>query len=206
MDKKQYHEQAVLEIQQKKEVKQEQIIKKAIKAINNTTKTKWDKVSEELINDIYSSLEETLSITLTLVKNLYKISNKQLNIKTLTYQKDGKNLEDRVKEYCESINIELELNETVDLSRLKNLLTYNLTKLLDTETMTIHNQAIYQMVKNKAIYVEIMGAAECNEECDIYVSNPRIPIGEIDALPPFHPFCHCVAVYYLKDEVTNDRE
>ena len=205
MDKKQYHEQAVLEIQQKKEVKQEQIIKKAIKAINNTTKTKWDKVSEELINDIYSSLEETLSITLTLVKNLYKISNKQLDIKTLTYQKDGKNLEDRVKEYCESINIELELNETVDLSRLKNLLTYNLTKLLDTETMTIHNQAIYQMVKNKAIYVEIMGAAECNEECDIYVSNPRIPIGEIDALPPIHPFCHCVAVYYLKDEVTNDR-
>lgn len=208
MDKKQYHEQFYLEIQKKKENKQEKIIKKAIQAINKNIKNNqinnWKKVSEELINDIYSSLEETLSLTLTLVKNLYKISNKKLDIKNLTYQEDNKTLDNRVKQYCESAYLEIDLNEAVNEKSLKNLMTYNLTRLLDTETMTIHNQAIYQLVKDKAIYVEIEGMAECNEECDIYVSNPKIPIGEIDRLPPFHPGCHCVAIYYLKDEVNKD--
>jgi hypothetical protein len=96
-----------------------------------------------LINDIYSSLEETLSLTLTLVKNLYKISEKKLDIKSLTYQEDNKTLDDRVKGYCESIYLDIDLNETPNDKRLKNLMTYYLTRLLDTETMTIHNKAIY---------------------------------------------------------------
>ena len=211
MNKKEYHEQAYFEIQKKKEVKQQQIIKKAIKAINenikNNKKENWQKVSEELIDDIYSSLEETLSITLTLVKGLYKISNKKLNIKSLTYQEDNKTLEDRIKSYCESVYLDINLNDTPDDKRLKNYITYNLTRLLDTETMTIHNQAVYQLIKDKAVWVEIENMVDhCNEECDIYGSMKRIPIGELDKLPPFHPECRCVVIYYLKNEVKENGE
>ena len=46
----------------------------------------------------------------------------------------------------------------------------------------------------------------CNEECDIYGSMKRIPIGELDKLPPFHPECRCVAIYYLKNEVKENGE
>ena len=97
--------------------------------------------------------------------------------------------------------MDIDLNDTPNEKALKNLIVYRLTRLLDTETMVIHNRATYQMVKDKAIYVEIENMSDhCNEECDVYGTMPKIPIEELEALPPYHPDCRCVAIYYLKDE------
>ena len=73
---------------------------------------------------MYESLTETLSYSLTLVKEAYKIKDRQLNLKDLTWQKDGKTVEDRIIQYCQSIAAIIELEEEPEESRLKHLLTY----------------------------------------------------------------------------------
>ncbi len=203
MDIKQYHKQNFLEVQEKKRKKQEQLIVKGLQGISfnikNNSKENWNKIANELIEEIYSSLEETLSLSLKLVKKLYGVKNKKLNIKTLTWNQDGKTLEDRVKGYCESIYLEIDLNNEPNEKILKNLMTYNLTRLLDTETMVIYNNSIYQLLKDEEVYASIEGAGNCEDgDCEAHISNKRVPIAELEALPPYHPDCECYVEYYKR--------
>lgn len=152
---------------------------------------------------MYESLTETLSYSLTLVKEAYKIKDRQLNLKDLTWQKDGKTVEDRIIQYCQSIATIIELEEEPEESRLKHLLTYNLVRLLNTETMTIHNNAIWQILKDKAIYVEIWNEDDqCDGDCgcDVYFNHGKFLLSELKELPPYHPDCECYLVYYFKEK------
>ena len=54
----------------------------------------------------------------------YGIKNKKLNLKELTWQEDGKTIEDRIHSYCYGVK---ELVSTTDEAILKRLLVYNMT-------------------------------------------------------------------------------
>lgn len=203
MNIKEYHKKTFLQVQEKKKKKQEQIIKKALSLINkglqNNSKDLWDKGSKELIDSIYSSLAETLTLSLSLVKKLYGVKDKKLDIKSLTWNIDGKTLEDRVNSYCQSIYLDIEVNEKPNDKILKNLMTYNLTRLLDTETMVIYNNSIYQLLKDEDIYASIEGSARCEDgDYESHITHKRVPIAELDALPPYHPDCECYVEYYRR--------
>lgn len=212
MDIKQYHTKYFNKIQQDKNQQQEELIKIALQAIPKAIKEKkkfdWANVKRQLTNEIYNSLTTTLSHSLSLVKEAYAIKDKKLDLKNLIWQKDGKLVEDRISSYCHAISTMIELTEEPNEQSLKNLLTYNLTRLLNTETMAIHNKAVWQLVKDKAIYVEIWNEddqCDGNCGCDVYYDKGKFLLKDLAELPPYHPDCECYPVYYMKDEeIEND--
>lgn len=201
---KEYHSKYFNKIQQDKNKKQEEIIQIALQAVSKAIKEKnkfnWVKVENDIINKMYDSLAKTLGYSLTLVKEAYKIKDKQLNLKDLTWQKDGKTIEDRINEYCYSIAQLIELEEIPNESKLKQILAYKLIRLLNTETMTIHNNFVWQLLNKEAKYVEIWNEDDqCDTDCgcDAYFNHGKFLLTELEELPPYHPDCECYLVYYF---------
>lgn len=148
---------------------------------------------------IFASLEETYSITAEAVKSIYGIQFKdkidQDTLKELTYSKDGKTLEERLKEHWD--NAIKRDNPT--------LYFYNrVVLIMDTETLYASNHVIHGKLKRYATHVEIAGSPECDSEdggmCEYYISKGKIPIEELDELPPYHPDCECEVIYYIDEE------
>ena len=174
---------------------------KYIKTYFSTDKSLWDwKIFYKGLEDlIFESLTETYSITITAVKLIYGIQFKdKINRNTLeklTYSEDGKTLEERMKIHWDNA-----------IKRDNSALYfYNRTVLvMDTETLYASNHIIHGKLKKYATYVEVIGSPECNDEdggmCEYYVSKGKMPIEELDELPPYHPDCECEVIYYIDEE------
>lgn len=159
----------------------------------------WEEFYFGLEQLIFASLEETYSITAAAVKSIYGIQFKdkidQDTLKELTYSKDGKTLEERLKEHWD--NAIKRDNPT--------LYFYNrVVLIMDTETLYASNHVIHGKLKRYATHVEIAGSPECDSEdggmCEYYISKGKIPIEELDELPPYHPDCECEVIYYIDEE------
>ena len=213
MNTKEYHAKYFEKIQQDKNEWLEKIVKFALQTISKAIKQRenfnWAEIETQLTNKIYDSLTTTLSHSLSLVKEAYLIKDEKLNVKDLIWQKDGKTIEDRIENYCNEISELIELSEDPNEQSLKNLFIYNLTRLLNTETMSLHNKAVYQLVKNKVLYVEIWNEDnECDDHCgcDVYFNRGKFLVKDLSELPPYHPDCECYPVYYLKEEEIKNEE
>lgn len=199
MTVKEYHIKYFNEILENKKEYQEKIVKFILKFmtnIKNNDTVNWSEIEKTLNDYIYSSLAETLSSSLSLVKEAYGIKNKKLNLKELTWQEDGKTIEDRIHSYCYGVK---ELVSTADEAILKRLLVYNMTRLLDTETIVIHNRSVRQLLEGDIEYAEVLNGDECCEDCEIHFSQGKIPIADLE-LPPYHPDCECYVIYYLREK------
>ena len=159
----------------------------------------WDTFYKGLEDLIFNSLTETYSITATAIKSIYRIQFKEKidrdTLKELTYSKDGKTLEDRFKKHWDNA-----INRDNPA-----LYFYNRTVLImDTETLYASNHVIHGKLKKYATYVEVIGSPECDDEdggmCEYYVSKGKMPIEELDELPPYHPDCECEVIYYIDEE------
>ena len=159
----------------------------------------WETFYPEIEKNIYDSLAETYSITTVAVKKIYGIKfNETINKETLeklTYSKDGKTLEERLYyHYQEAIK-----------RNNPSLYFYNRTVLImDTETLYASNHVIHGKMKKYATHVEVIGSPECDSEnggmCEYYISKGKMPIEELDELPPYHPDCECEVIYYIDEE------
>lgn len=148
---------------------------------------------------IFDSLTETYSITAAAVKKIYGIKfNETIDQETLeelTYSKDGKTLEERIhKHYDEAVKRD---NPT--------LYFYNrIVLIMDTETLYASNHVIHGKLKRYATHIEVVNANEdfCleHESCEYWVSKGKMPIEELDELPPYHPDCECEVIYYIDEE------
>ena len=178
-----------------------EIMFKYIKAYFAIDKTfwNWEDFYEELENLIFASLEETYSITAVAVKQIYGIQFKDKidrdTLEKLTYSKDGKTLEERMhKHFDEAIKRD---NPA--------LYFYNRTVLvMDTETLYASNHVIHGKLKKYATHVEVINANEdfCleHEQCEYWANKGKMPIEELDELPPYHPDCECEVIYYIDEE------
>ena len=148
---------------------------------------------------IFDSLTETYAITAAAVKKIYGIKfNETINQETLeklTYSKDGQTLEQRIhKHYDEAVKKD---NPT--------LYFYNrMVLIMDTETLYASNHVIHGKLNKYATHVEVINANEdfCleYESCEYWVSKGKMPIEELDELPPYHPDCECEVIYYIDEE------
>ena len=159
----------------------------------------WEEFYFGLEQLIFASLEETYSITAAAVKSIYGIQFKdkidQDTLKELTYSKDGKTLEERLKEHWDNA---IKRDNPA-------LYFYNrVVLIMDTETLYASNHVIHGKLKRYATHVEIAGSPECDSEdggmCEYYISKGKIPIEELDELPPYHPDCECEVIYYIDEE------
>ena len=147
-----------------------------------------NEIEESVINLIYSILENTLSLTLTEIKKMYKSYKNDVVIKLadMLYHGDDKTLEQRVNSWMEEKN-------------LMNLF-YHLCLIVDTETYQLIHQTIRKKVNIE--YVEIIGDTGC-DRCAEYCDGEVYPIDEME-LPPYHPGCLCEAIMYEKEDVLGD--
>ena len=94
----------------------------------------WNKAEDKIIDLIYELLERVYRLILEFIKEVYpkvKIS-KRIDIKSLTWQEDGKTIEDRVKLYCDyahevlktdkNISKNVQLTPAACATRIKNKL------------------------------------------------------------------------------------
>lgn len=168
-------------------------------SIGDKTTWSWETFYPRVENQIFESLTNTYAITAAAVKKIYGIQFKDTIdreiLEELTYSKDGKTLEERMhKHYDEAIKRD---NPA--------LYFYNRTVLvMDTETLYASNHVIHGKLKKYATYVEVIGSPECDDEeggmCEYYVSKGKMPIEELDELPPYHPDCECEVIYYIDEE------
>ena len=159
----------------------------------------WKNFSPQLENLVYDSLIETYSITIKAVKTIYNMDFTEIidkdTIKDLTYSKDGKTLSERLHNHYDNA-----------VKRINPIdYFYNrLVLIMDTETLYASNHVIHGKLKKYATHVEIIGISECSGEdeglCEYYVSKGKMPIEELDELPPYHPDCDCEIIYYIEDE------
>ena len=159
----------------------------------------WETFYPVVENIIYDSLTETYAITTESAKKIYQIKfNETIDkdtLEKLTYSKDGKTLKERI------------LNHYENAVKRVDPITYfynRLVLIMDTETLYASNHVIHGKLKKYATHVEIVGSPECGDEneglCEYYISKGKMPIEELDELPPYHPDCECELIYYIDKE------
>ena len=82
----------------------------------------WDEAEDKIIDLIYELLERVYRLILEFIKEVYpeaKIS-KRIDIKSLTWQEDGKTIEDRVKLYCDYAHEVLKTDKNISDLRDKS--------------------------------------------------------------------------------------
>lgn len=156
--------------------------------IKETIDENKEELEKSLLNIIYKDLEDTIAIVLMEARKMYKSfdEDKIINLKDMLYNKDGKTLEERVKNWINEENI---MN-----------LFFHICLILDTETFSL----IHQTIKNKVNvdYVEIVGEGGC-DICAEYCDGEFYKESEIE-LPPYHPGCMCEVVYYEKEDILEE--
>jgi hypothetical protein len=155
----------------------------------------WDNAREKIIDLIYQMLEAIYALIIKFVKDCYPEADasKKMDIKSLTWQKDGKTIEQRVKIYCDYACEVLKMDNDADL---RDRLLHNFIRIIETEDITILNQILLRRVAKAYPYASISnGSCEC---CD---DNGDIkPVEDIEQWPPLHPMCACVAILYTEEE------
>lgn len=159
----------------------------------------WETFSPSLEDLVYNSLIETYSITIKAVKTIYNIDFTEIidedSIKDLTYSEDGKTLSERLQNHY---------NTAIKRTNPADYFYNRLVLIMDTETLYASNHVIHGKLKKYATHVEVIGSPECSDEdeglCEYYVSKGKMPIEELDELPPYHPDCECEIIYYIKNK------
>jgi hypothetical protein len=75
---------------------------------------------------------------------------------------------------------------------------------MDTETLYASNHVIHGKLKKYATHAEVFNGnddiCEQHEECEYWSTKGKMPIEELEKLPPYHPDCECEVIYYIEEE------
>ena len=159
----------------------------------------WDTFYPALELYIFNSLTETYAITAAAIKEIYGIKfNETIDRETLeklTYSKDGKTLEERIQQHY---------NKAINRDNPALYFYNRIVLVMDTETLYASNHVIHGKLKRYATHVEVIGSPDCEIEsgglCEYYISKGKMPIEELDELPPYHPECECEVIYYIEEQ------
>jgi hypothetical protein len=162
-------------------------------------KDQWDKENFliGLEDTIYKSLEETYSITASAAKEIYNITFTDKidddTLEHLTYSADGKTLMDRLNEHYDNA---IERDDPT-------MYFYNrIVVIMDSETLYASNHVIHGKLKRRATHAEVVNPNEVcweHEECEYWLERGKIPITELEEIPPYHPACECEVIYYFEE-------
>lgn len=170
------------------------ILAKLFTVINND-KPLDNKLYQDILNIVYKCLEEVYSNTIKELNSIYKdLKNFEIDdISELTYQEDGKILEERVKSYLEEISL-LE-----DPIAAKQLISFKFYRLMRTEVSYLENIIKRKKISISADVMVIEGTCDCNGICDKYVG--VYAIDENLDFPPYHPNCTCICYPDQSDDI-----
>lgn len=170
------------------------ILTKLFTVINND-KPLDNKLYQDILDIVYKCLEEVYSNTIKELNSIYKdLKNFEIDdISELTYQEDGKTLDERVKSYLEEISL-LE-----DPIAAKQLISFKFYRLMRTEVSYLENIIKRKKISISADVMVIEGTCDCNGICDKYVG--VYAIDENLDFPPYHPNCTCICYPDQSDDI-----
>lgn len=180
--------------------KSEETLEKISKLINKHLKDySRSKFIDEMYQLMLELLSEVYSVTSSTIRELYEdIDIDRLTdeeIVGLTYNADGKELRDRIEEHYDNVMKRAENDR-------KNYLLHRMMLIVNTESLTVSNGILHKKLAKHAAYVEITNKDDdvCwkHEECEYWLRKGKIPVDELTELPPYHPDCECMAIYYLE--------
>lgn len=153
---------------------------------------------EDVSSLLYECLEKIYALVAKFVRKNYPgVKFDEVNVKTLTWNEDGLTLEDRVKKHIIDNSqkiLELYKDGVFDYDSVQKVLDFELVRIMDTEAYVISNSILHDKLKKVSNYFEILGA-NCCENCD--GGSGIKPISELKSIPPYHPNCRCMVVYYI---------
>lgn len=167
------------------------IVKYAFSKMSNYNKEEWRKSLPVVIDMFYESFEKIYLTTSKEIRNIYgKVQDFNVsNIFDLTFNADGKTIEERIGEYWNEVGKQLEQKQ-IPIANIKEFLIHNYERIIRTETNKIEN-FVKMNKKPQEAYVLIIESG-----CDA-CEGGEFPADEDVALPPYHPNCNCTFYYEL---------
>lgn len=170
------------------------ILTEIFAAINN--KEPYSKELLQTILDlIYECLEKIYGNTASKLDILYKdLKPFEINnLFDLTYQEDGKTIDERVKEYLQ------EIFKIKDPIAAKQSISFKFYRLMRTEVSHLETIIKKNKISASANVIIIEGSCNCNGICDQYIGT--YAIDENISYLPYHPSCTCINYYDQSDNI-----
>lgn len=174
-----------------------QIVKYAFSKMSNYNEEEWKKSLPIVIDMFYKSFEKIYLTTSKEIKSIYgRVQDFDVsNIFDLTFNADGKTIEERISEYWNEAGKKLEQKQ-IPIANIKEFLIHNYERIIRTEANKIEN-LVKMNKKPQEAYVLIIESG-----CDA-CEGGEFPADEDVVLPPYHPNCNCTFYYELvQDEDT----
>lgn len=175
----------------------EAIIKIIFSWIVNDEEINTKEHREILINLFYKALENLYSeINIQLGKIYKTVAPFNLkNITDLTFQEDGKTLDERITKYLDDLE-EKRLSGDFP-ENLKNFGANMYSRLLNNESRYLFTHLMEMKIKPVASIL-VIETGTCDDLCGEWAG--EYPAGEDVPLPPYHTNCQCSAYYIETDD------
>lgn len=150
-----------------------------------------------LINLFYKALEEIYSEINIQLGKIYK-TVAPFNLKKitdLTFQEDGKTLDERITKYLNDLEEKRLSGDFPD--NLKNFSTNMYSRLLNNESKYLFTHLMEMKIKPVASIL-VIETGTCDDLCSEW--GGEYPPGESVPLPPYHTNCQCSAYYIEIDD------
>lgn len=190
-------EKAIEALNKKIDSELEAIIKIIFSWIANDEKINTEDHQADLIDLFYKALENLYSeINIELGKIYKKVAPFNLkNIIDLTFQGDGKTLDERITKYLDDLEEKRLSGDFPD--NLKSFSVNMYSRLLNNEGRYLFTHLMEMKIKPVASIL-VIETGTCNDLCGEW--NGEYPAGENIPLPPYHTNCQCSAYYIETDD------
>lgn len=178
-----------------------EILTEIIYAVNHYAEQKspskfWDAELQKILNQFYNCFTDIYANTSKELKNIFKdVENFQIkNIKDLTFKEDGKELDDRVTDYWNQVEENLNVKEVYN-QFIKVWLYNKLANILETDAKVVEEQVKKHkkpIITPDQYLIAEVGGCNC-PQCDIYPADDY-------PIPPFHPNCHGSVSFTITDD------
>ena len=190
-------EKAIEALNKKIDLELEAIIKIIFFWIANDEKINTEDHQADLIDLFYKALENLYSeINIELGKIYKKVAPFNLkNIIDLTFQEDGKTLDERIIKYLDDLEEKRLSGDLPD--NLKNFSVNMYSRLLNNESKYLFTHLMEMKIKPVASIL-VIEAGACDDLCSEW--SGEYPADEAIPLPPYHTNCQCSAYYIETDD------
>lgn len=190
-------EKAIEALNKKIDLELEAIIKIIFSWIANDEKINTEDHQADLIDLFYKALENLYSeINIELGKIYKKVAPFNLkNIIDLTFQGDGKTLDERITKYLDDLEEKRLSGDFPD--NLKSFSVNMYSRLLNNEGRYLFTHLMEMKIKPVASIL-VIETGTCNDLCGEW--SGEYPAGENIPLPPYHTNCQCSAYYIETDD------
>ena len=190
-------EKAIEALNKKIDLELEAIIKIIFFWIANDEKINTEDHQADLIDLFYKALENLYSeINIELGKIYKKVAPFNLkNIIDLTFQEDGKTLNERIIKYLDDLEEKRLSGDFPD--NLKNFGVNMYSRLLNNEGKYLFTHLMEMKIKPVASIL-VIETGTCGDLCSEW--GGEYPAGEDIPLPPYHTNCQCSAYYIETDD------